>query len=200
MLKQLNKAIFMLLAITIISISSIISYADDVEDNAYENVLKKIVEEDMLNFDSGHKLDIFRKIELFDYDDNVIAEYLEFGKDNALLGYVIIGKQNGKIYDYSSDGLLFASLLSKSGLTYDDLQNCKVYFSGVFEIFIKNENGDIIDLMPKNGVYPNEISNVKLGQVFKKKTETIQNYNSQEEFLNKKVKLFCLNLIYLLLQ
>lgn len=108
-----------------------------------------------------------RKIELLDFDKNVVAEYIEFENElNEYVGYVIKDVKSGHIYDYSNEGNLFEGLLSKAGLTYEDLYGGKVYFVNPFEIYVELNDGKIIDLMPQSGNYPSEITEGQLEESF----------------------------------
>lgn len=108
-----------------------------------------------------------RKIELLDFDKNVVAEYIEFENElNEYVGYVIKDVKSGHIYDYSNEGILLGELLEKAGLTYEDAYREKVYFVNPFEIYVELKNGEIIDLMPESGIYPSTITKNELEETF----------------------------------
>lgn len=108
-----------------------------------------------------------RKIELLDFDKNVVAEYMEFENElNEYVGYVIKDVKSGHIYDYSNEGILLGELLEKAGLTYEDAYREKVYFVNPFEIYVELKNGEIIDLMPESGIYSSTITKNELEETF----------------------------------
>lgn len=108
-----------------------------------------------------------RKIELLDFDKNVVAEYIEFENElNEYVGYVIKDVKSGHIYDYSNEGILLGELLEKAGLTYEDAYREIVYFVNPFEIYVELKNGEIIDLMPESGIYPSTITKNELEETF----------------------------------
>ena len=108
-----------------------------------------------------------RKIELLDFDKNVVAEYIEFENElNEYVGYVIKDVKSGHIYDYSNEGILLGELLEKAGLTYEDAYKEKVYFVNPFEIYVELKNGEIIDLMPESGIYSSTITKNELEETF----------------------------------
>lgn len=108
-----------------------------------------------------------RKIELLDFDKNVVAEYIEFENElNEYVGYVIKDVKSGHIYDYSNEGILLGELLEKAGLTYEDAYREKVYFVNPFEIYVELKNGEIIDLMPESGIYSSTITKNELEETF----------------------------------
>lgn len=126
-------------------------------------------------------LQLQRKIELLDFDKNAANEYIEFkNKFNEYAGYVIRDIHSGYIYDFSNEGNLFEGLLAKSGLTYEDVDEGKVYFVNPFEIYVELNDGRIMDLMPKSCTYPSEITKEQLEKAFsERKVEFGKALNSE---------------------
>lgn len=140
--------------------------ANVVIENNYNFAKKLLNEANVVDEIQGH-LSPQIEIELLDSDLKVVAEYIELQNElREYVGYIIIDSNNGHIYDYSNEGKLFEELLTKSGLTYDDALTGKVYFAGLFEIYIELTDGRIIDLMPQSSIYPSEITRSQLKEVF----------------------------------
>lgn len=168
--RKLSLICTFLMLIIVFSIIGVTAYSTctDIVDrkNSYDietNLLVKDKKVDNINND----LQPQRKINLLDFDANVVAEYIEFKNElNEYAGYVIRDTHSGYIYDYSNEGNLFEGLLSKSGLTYEDLYEGKVYFVNPFEIYVELKNGEIIDLMPESGIYSSTITKNELEETF----------------------------------
>lgn len=167
---KLNLICTFLMLIIVFSIIGVTAYStctDKVDrKNSYDIETNLLVKENKVdNIDND--LQPQRKIKLLDFDANVVAEYIEFKNElNEYAGYVIRDTHSGYIYDYSNEGNLFEGLLSKAGLTYEDLYEGKVYFVNPFEIYVELNDGKIIDLMPQSGNYPSEITEGQLEESF----------------------------------
>lgn len=160
----------MLILILGFSFLSDSTYADNEKKVGMKNnysVEKSLLIEDEEIKSNVNDLKPQRKIELLDFDKNVVAEYIEFENElNEYVGYVIKDVKSDHIYDYSSEGILLGELLEKAGLAYEDAYEGKVYFVNPFEIYVELKNGEIIDLMPESGIYPTKITKNKLEETF----------------------------------
>ena len=146
------------------------TYADNEKKVGMKNdysVEKSLLIENEEIKNNVNDLKLKRKIELLDFDKNVVAEYMEFENElNEYVGYVIKDVKSGHIYDYSNEGILLGELLEKAGLTYEDAYREKVYFVNPFEIYVELKNGEIIDLMPESGIYSSTITKNELEETF----------------------------------
>ena len=157
----------LIIVFSIIGVTAYSTCTDKVDrKNSYDIETNLLVKENKVdNIDND--LQPQRKIKLLDFDANVVAEYIEFKNElNEYAGYVIRDTHSGYIYDYSNEGNLFEGLLSKAGLTYEDLYGGKVYFVNPFEIYVELKNGEIIDLMPESGIYSSTITKNELEETF----------------------------------